>query len=205
MKKLLFILFAAAAFWALGLLPFRGTDAAKLLPVKTVVVTRSGDRYVVDIGAGVRAVGRTLSEALERLKEEITGEIFLPTAEQVIITEPAGETPEAAEETVEAVVEETAFRPAAGIYRTPVAAPDPEALGAYLASHASNYTILDARAALAAGETPALPRIVPADGGWRVEEQAEAAEARSGSLDTMPAAAEEQSASAEEQPESRDA
>ena len=162
MKKLMFILFAGAAFWAMGLLPFRATDAARLLPVKTVVVTRSGDQYVVDIGAGVRAAGRTLSEALERLKEEITGEIFLPTAEQVIITEPAGET-------VEAVAEETAFRPAAGIYRTPAAAPDPEALGAYLASHTSNYTILDARAALAAGETPELPRIVPADGGWRME------------------------------------
>ena len=30
MKKLLFILFAAAAFWALGLLPFHAADAAKL-------------------------------------------------------------------------------------------------------------------------------------------------------------------------------
>lgn len=170
MKKLMFILFAGAAFWAMGLLPFRAADAAKLLPVKTVIVTRSGDQYVVDVGAGVRAVGRSLSEALERLKEEITGEIFLPTAEQVIITEPTDETAATAGETVEAVAEETAFRPAAGIYRTPVAAPDPEALGAYLASHASNYTILDARAAIAAGESPTIPRIVPADGGWRVEE-----------------------------------
>lgn len=177
MKKLLMILLAAAAFWALGLLPFRATDAAKLLPVKTVVVTRSGDRYVVDVGAGVRAAGRSLSEALERLKEEITGEIFLPTAEQVVITEPVGESAETAAETVEAVTEETAFRPAAGIYRTPVAFPDPEALGAYLASHPSNYTILDARAAVAAGETPILPRIVPADGGWLVEEQPVAADA----------------------------
>jgi hypothetical protein len=190
-KKLLLLLFAAAAFWALGLLPFRSTDAAKLLPVKTVIVTRSGDRYVVDIGAGVRAVGRTLSEALERLKEEITGEIFLPTAEQVIITEPAGETPEAEAETVAAVAEETAFRPAAGIYRTPADVPDPEALGEYLASHSSNYTILDARAAIAAGEEPTLPRIVPADGGWRVEAQTEPSEAQSDSADAKPGPAEE--------------
>ena len=163
MKKLFFILMAGAAFWALGMLPFRASDAAKLLPVKTVIVTRSGGEYVVDVGAGVRAVGRSLSEALERLKEEITGEIFLPTAEQVIITEPA-------EDSVDAVAEETAFRPAAGIYRTPVSAPDAERLSAYLDSHASNYTILDARAALAEGCRPELPRIVAADGGWRVDE-----------------------------------
>ena len=162
MKKLAWIALAALAIGALSLLPFRAEDAAKLLPVKTVIVTKSGDNYVVDVGAGVRALGRTLKEALERLREEVTGEVFFPTAEQVIITEPA-------EETIEAVAEETSFRPAAGIYRTPVAFPDTEALGDYLASHPSNYTILDARAALAAGCEPEIPRIVPVDGGWRVD------------------------------------
>ncbi len=112
MKKLLCGLLVLGALAALGLLPFKGTDAAKLLPVKTVIVTKSGESYTVDIGAGVRAVGRTLSEALERLREEVTGRVFLPTAEQVILTEPA-------EEAAEAVAEESAFRPAAGIYRTP--------------------------------------------------------------------------------------
>lgn len=163
MKKMLWILFAAASFWALGLLPFHATDAAKLLPVKTVVVMKSGDQYVVDVGAGVRAIGRSLTEALERLKEEVTGVIFLPTAEQVIV-------PESAEGAVEAVAEEETLRPAAGLYLTPISEPDPEALGAYLAAHQSNYTILDARAALAAGEQPAPPRIKTADGGYRVDE-----------------------------------
>lgn len=163
MKKLFLLLFAAAAFWALGLLPFRATDAAKLLPVKTVVVMKSGDEYTVDVGAGVRAVGRSLSEALERLKEELSGEVFLPTAEQIIVTEPA-------EDALEAAAAEERFRPAAGLYRTPIAAPDPEALGVYLASHPSNYTVLDARAAIAAGEEPRPPRITAADGGYRVDE-----------------------------------
>lgn len=162
MKKLLFILFAVLVLGALDLLPFRAEDAAKLLPVKTVVVTRSGDEYVVDVGAGVRAVGRTLKEALDRLKEEVTGEVFLPTAEQVVITEPA-------EGAVEAVAEETDFRPAAGIYRTPDPAPDPEALGEYLASHSSNVTILDVRAALALGQTPQIPTVRRAEGGYRVD------------------------------------
>ena len=159
MKKMFVLLAAGALFWALGLLPFRATDAAKLLPVKTVVVMKSGDEYVVDVGA----VGRSLSEALERLREEISGEIFLPTAEQVVVTEPA-------EDALEAAAAEERFRPAAGLYRTPIAAPDPEALGAYLASHPSNYTVLDARAAIAAGAEPRPPRITAADGGYRVDE-----------------------------------
>ena len=163
MKKLLVLLAAVLALGALKLLPFRAQDAAKLLPVKTVVVTRSGDQYVVDVGAGVRAVGRTLSEALARLREELSGTVFLPTAEQVVLTEPA-------EEAAEAVAEECAFRPAAGIYQTPEPRPDANALSAYLASHPSNYTVLDLRAALAAGSVPALPRLIPADGGWRVDE-----------------------------------
>ncbi len=161
-KKLLGIGLAVLVLGGLGLLPFHAADAAKLLPVKTVVVTQSGEEYIVDVGAGVRAVGRSLREALERLREELTGVIFLPTAEQVVITEPVGDA-------VEAVAEESAFRPAAGIYVTPVPTPDAQALGAYLASHESNTTILDLRRALAEGLTPQLPRLVAADGGWRVE------------------------------------
>lgn len=166
MKKLMLLAAAALLLGALGLLPFRATDAAKLLPVKTVIVTRSGDSYVVDVGAGVKAVGRTLREALERLREEVTGEVFLPTAEQVIITEPENGA-------VEAVAAETEFRPAAGIFLTPERAPDAEALGEYLASHPADYTILDVRAALAAGQAPAIPRVRAADGGWRVDARAQ--------------------------------
>ena len=162
MKKLLLALVAAAALAALGLLPFRSVDAAKLLPVKTVIITKSGDSYEVDIGAGVRAVGQTLWEALDRLREEVTGEVFLPTAEQVIVTEPA-------DDALEAVAEETAFRPAAGVYRTPDQAPDPEALGQYLESHPSNYTILDVRADLANGRGPAVPTVRRTAGGYRVD------------------------------------
>ena len=159
MKKLLFVLLAAGVLTAMGLLPFRAVDASKLLPVKTVIVTKAGEEYVVDIGSGVRAVGDTLRQALDRLREEVSGQVFLPTAEQVIITEPAEG----------AVAEETEFRPAAGIYLTPEPAPDAEALGAYLDAHPSDVTILDVRAALALGQRPAIPVIHAADGGFRVD------------------------------------
>lgn len=163
MKKLLRILLVCALLGALGLLPFHASDAARLLPVKTIVVTRSGEEYIVDIGAGVRAVGRSLTEALARLKEEVTGVVFLPTAEQIILTEPA-------EETAEAAAAEEAFRPAAGIYRTPDPEPDARAMGAYLSTHTSNTTVLDLRAALAVGRELRLPVIRAAEGGYRVDE-----------------------------------
>ena len=163
MKKLVFVLLAAGALGALGLLPFQAVDAAKLLPVKTVIVTKSGDEYTVDIGAGVQAVGRSLREALDRLREEVTGEVFLPTAEQVILTEPA-------DGALEAVAEEREFRPAAGIYRTPDHFPDPAALGDYLDTHASNVTILEVRAALALGRQPKIPVIRRSEGGFLVDE-----------------------------------
>lgn len=161
-KKLFLLLLAAALLCALGLLPFHAQDAAKLLPVRTVIVTRSGDAYTVDVGAGVRAVGRTLAEALERLREEVSGLVFLPTAEQVVLTEPAAEA-------AEAIASSDAFRPAAGVCVTPDPAPDVEALSAYLEAHPLHTTVLELRAALAAGQTPSLPRLVASDGGFRIE------------------------------------
>ena len=165
MRKLIRWALLGAALWALGLLPFRSVDVAKLLPVRTVIVTRDGTAYTADVGAGVRGVGRTLREALEALRRAVTGEIFFPTAAQVIVVEPGGRTAEA----LEAVAGETAFRPAAGVYLTPDPAPDPEALGAYLANHPADYTLAELRADLQAGEAPAVPVIREQDGGYRVE------------------------------------
>jgi arylamine N-acetyltransferase len=163
MKRILRLALVLLFLAGLGVLPFKGREAADLLPVKTVVVTRSGRTYTVDVGAGVKAVGRTLAEALRRLREEVTGEVFFGTAEQVVIADES-------EEAAEAVTEQEEFRPAAGIYRTTEADPDAEALGDYLSTHSSNTTILLVRARLRAGQPPRIPLIVPADGGYRVYE-----------------------------------
>ena len=162
MKKLVWLLLAVLILGALDLLPFESREVSALLPVKTILVMRSGEEYTVDVGAGVRAVGQSLKEALRRLCEESPGEVFLPTAEQVVLTEPA-------DEAIEAVAEETAFRPAAGICVTPDADPDVEALGRYLEAHPLDYTVLDLRAALLEGRKPELPVVRAVDGGWRVE------------------------------------
>ena len=168
MKKWFRRLLVLCALGALGLLPFRKTELASLIPVKTVLVTRSGEVYTVDIGAGVRGMGRTLSEALEALRERVTGAVFLPTAEQIIIIG-MEESDSRYADTLAAVAEEPTFRPAAGLYRCPEPELDADAVGAYLSNHASNVTVMKIRGALAEGERPALPVIRESEGGYLVE------------------------------------
>ena len=91
MKKLITLALIAAGLAYFGFLPFRANDVASLLPVETVIVTRSGDRYCVDVGAGVRAFGKTVAEALDTLRERVSGVLFFQTAEQVVVQEEAAE------------------------------------------------------------------------------------------------------------------
>ena len=160
MKRICIFFLALAGLAYFGLLPFRAHDVAQLLPVETVIVTRDGGQYCVDIGAGVRAVGRTLSEALDRLQEQVSGVLFFQTAEQVIVTE-------AAADAIPAVAEQARFRPAAGLYSSPEA-PDAHAVSDYLKTRSASLTVGEAKAALAEGRTPQPPRIVPAGGGYRL-------------------------------------
>ena len=160
MKKVIWTLIALGALGAMDLLPFHARDVADLLPVKTVFITRSGEEYAVDVGAGVQAVGKTLSEALQQLRETSPGEVFLPTAEQLVLAEPD-------RDAVEAVAEESGFRPAAGICKTLLPIPDQEALSRYLETHPSDYTILDLRADLLAGKQPSIPELRAENGGFR--------------------------------------
>lgn len=161
MKKLFKWTLILAGLCALGVLPFKATDVAELLPVRTVIVTRSGRELTVDIGAGVRAVGNTLSEALETLKNEVTGEVFFQTAEQVVVAENA-------QDAVPQVVSEPSFRPAAGLYLTPEENADAEELADYLDAHRSDRTLTQTRAALLEGREPELPILRRSHGGWRV-------------------------------------
>lgn len=166
LKKLLRLLPVILALTALSRLPFRGTDVARLIPVKTVIVTRSGEEYVVDVGAGVKGVGKTLSAALGDLRACVSGTVFFPTAEQVIAAGPGADDPE----TAAAIAEEPAFRPAAGFYLSPKSDLDPEAVGKYLSSHGADTTVMQVRADLRAGKRPRIPLLLERDGGYRIAE-----------------------------------
>lgn len=165
MRKVVRFLLLAAVLAALGLLPFRATDAAKLIPVRAVIVTRDGGSYTVDVGQAVRGVGRTLSEALEDLRAGVSGEIFFPTAEEIVVTD----TGDDFAGTVTAVTEESAFQPAAGLYRTEEHGLDASAVAAYLAAHPSEVTLVRVRGALHAGEPVALPTLRVEGGGFAVD------------------------------------
>lgn len=161
MKKLLFLLAAIGILLYFGLLPFEANDVARLLPVETVFVTRSGEEYRVDVGAGVPGAGRTLREALEALRERVSGEIFFQTAEQVVVQEEA-------EDAVGEIVTEDAFRPSAAIYRTPETALDAQAVSQYLHTRHTALTLGQAAAQLESGRTPRLPTLLRSDGGYRI-------------------------------------
>lgn len=167
MKKLFRLLLLAAALAALANLPFRSTDAAKLKPVRTVIVTHNEEQYEVEVGAAAHGIGKTLSEALDALRRTVSGVLFLPTAEQVIVVDPAGTDREA----VSAVAGEASFCPAAGLYRTEETDLDAKAVGAYLSSHPSNTTIMQVRGRLAMGEPPRIPELRRENGGYVVETQ----------------------------------
>ena len=163
MKRILRWALVLAVLISLGRLPFRAEDVAELVPVKTVIISGSGEEYTVDVGAGIRAAGKTLEEALEHLREQAVGRIFFGTAEQVVVTD-------AAADALEDVIGQSAFRPAAGLYRTPAEGLDPERVGAYLSTHRSNTTILQVKARRLAGLAPEIPVLVPTRCGYLVYE-----------------------------------
>lgn len=87
MKKKLWHLFLGSLALALYLLPSPGQDAATIQPVEVVCLTRDqkGVRIMTDTGAA--ADGHTFHDALERLRDEAAEEIFLDTADYLLIGE----------------------------------------------------------------------------------------------------------------------
>lgn len=71
---------------ALGWMPFLGTDVARLRPVELISVSREEAQVLVETDTGDSGRGQTLELALEDLYDSTPGEIFLETAEYLLIT-----------------------------------------------------------------------------------------------------------------------
>lgn len=71
---------------ALGWMPFLGTDVARLRPVELISVSREEAQVLVETDTGDSGRGRTLELALEDLHDSTPGEMFLETAEYLLIT-----------------------------------------------------------------------------------------------------------------------
>ena len=77
------IVYALAAL--LGGNLFRGTDVAKLSPVEAVWVSAKAGRVQIETDMGDVGVGSNATKALENMKATAQGQIFLETADYLIV------------------------------------------------------------------------------------------------------------------------
>ena len=87
MRKILLLVAAIAITGFAGLLPFRGTDVAKLHPVEVLVVYEAGEMVNIETDTGLLGIGESVGKTIENLKLVAAGEIFLDTANYVLIGE----------------------------------------------------------------------------------------------------------------------
>lgn len=135
-------------------LPFQTHDTARLLPLRTVQAALDGGVYLrSELGEGR---GADWQEAVENLRKNAPGEVFFDTAEQLVVCG-------GAETLLPQIIEAGTLRPAAQVFRADRLRPA-EGLNAYLNAHGSGVTIGDVTAALARGETAALPEVEADEG-----------------------------------------
>ena len=85
MKKWLYLLGALAAVGILSRLPHPARDIAELKPVQAVYLYKDGGNLCIETDTGDFGAGRNLSEAASDLSANADGEIFLDTAEFLIL------------------------------------------------------------------------------------------------------------------------
>jgi len=83
MKKIiLYSLLLAAAL----LFPVQGTDVGKLLPVELLQLYKEAETVVIASDAGAAGVGTTVEEAIRNMKATATGNVYLDTADFLLIS-----------------------------------------------------------------------------------------------------------------------
>lgn len=85
MKKWLWYLAVLAFVTVLGRKPTSGNDIGKLQPVQVVCILRQENGVVVQTDTGDWGVGDTLWSATENMKETATKDVFLETADHLLL------------------------------------------------------------------------------------------------------------------------
>ena len=85
MKKWLYLTAALAAIGLLSRLPHPARDISKLEPVQTLWLHMEEDRLFMETDTGDRGTGRSLPEALSDMRSGADAEIFLDTAEYLLL------------------------------------------------------------------------------------------------------------------------
>lgn len=86
MKQVLSYIMGLIVVAALGWMPFRKTDVAKLQPVEVVRVTLEGREVVIETDTEAAGRGKSLKAAFEDMKQTTAGEVFLDTADYLILS-----------------------------------------------------------------------------------------------------------------------
>lgn len=84
MKRIGMVLATVLVLAALGTL-FPRTDVGKLQPVQVIQVTKERGVLTVVTDTGENGTGKNLSEAIDALKATASGQIFMDTAEYLLI------------------------------------------------------------------------------------------------------------------------
>lgn len=161
MKRIAVFLFLAAALRVSGLLPFESRDVADLVPIEALVVSLDGKEVVLDSGEA-QGRGENWMDSLSDLHQSAGGDVFLGTAEQLILTG-------AAVTLLPEIVQSDALRPAAMVCFAPVP-PDPSEATEYLSARDQEWTVQRVRTALLRGEVVRLPVLLETEGGLRLHE-----------------------------------
>ena len=135
MKKWLYVIGVLTAVGILSRLPHPARDIARLEPVRAVYIYMDGGNLCIETDTGDSGTGADLTDAAENMRSGADGEIFLDTAEFLVL-----------DPTV-AVAEDfyTLLRPACKVAFS-ASAPDLKAAADYLAIHTPELTLAQLRA-----------------------------------------------------------
>ncbi len=157
MKQMLFWLAFAGMVCAMGLWPARPHDAAELLPARALVIDAQAGAVHVSSDCGAAGTGSSLDEALSDMQRRASGQLFLDTAEQIVVCSRAWYL-------LPQVAVSRQLRPAAPRCRGVGGTPDAGELVDFLQAHPPGLTLAHTYAALLAGERVDAPVLHAAEG-----------------------------------------
>ena len=135
MKKWLFLTAVLIAVAVVSHRPHPARDVAKLEPVQTLYVYIDGTELAIETDTGARGTGKTLTEAATSMKANASAELFLDTAEFLLLHPAVPITEEF----------HTLLRPTCKVTFT-TTTPDLQAASAYLTIHSPPVTLAQLRA-----------------------------------------------------------
>lgn len=131
MKKWYLLFLTGFLLWKT--VPSTASDVGKLLPVELLYIDKEGETVVIQTDNELEGHGRTWEEAYRNLEGSASGEVFLDTANTLLVTERT-------EELIPALLE--VLRPSCGVGRFSGGG-DLKQTASYLRAHRVQTTILE--------------------------------------------------------------